>query len=384
MAGVQTLARLIEGVLSPLIGPVIDRHGPRLLMVIGGFIVALVFLALTQLNNLWQFYILRGGLLAVGFALAGGLATNTAISNWFIRRRGRALAIAGMGTQLGNFIMAPLLIWVIATHGWRSSWIIFAILSIAMLVIPSALIMRRRPEDMGLRPDGDSPKMNSVAWDADQGSASSIAEPALSTPEPVWTRRELLKTPSFWLLVSGLSLAGLAFQGINISVAPYVEDLGFGGGVVATALVLRAAVMFSAAPVWGLLSEKADHPAIRSMPYIIQGGSCVLFLLAARTGFLWLAIIVNGLGLAGAHLIQEVLWANYFGRLTLGKVRSTALPIVTGFSAAGPIFMNALFDVTGSYDLAFNICIVVFIVSGIVMWIAWPPVASRYARPEEL
>ncbi|MCL0044117.1 MFS transporter [Dehalococcoidia bacterium] len=384
MAGVQTLARLIEGVLSPLIGPVIDRHGPRLLMVIGGFIVALVFLALTQLNNLWQFYILRGGLLAVGFALAGGLATNTAISNWFIRRRGRALAIAGMGTQLGNFIMAPLLIWVIATHGWRNSWIIFSILSIAMLVIPSALIMRRRPEDIGLHPDGDTPMMNSGAWDADQGSAPSITEPPLSAAEPVWTRRELLKTPSFWLLVSGLSLAGLAFQGINISVAPYVEDLGFGGGVVATALVLRAAVMFSAAPVWGLLSEKADHPVIRSMPYIIQGGSCILFLLAAKTGFLWLAIIVNGLGLAGAHLIQEVLWANYFGRLTLGKVRSTALPIVTGFSAAGPIFMNALFDVTGSYALAFNICIVIFIVSGIVMWIAWPPVAKRYARPEEL
>lgn len=384
MAGVQTLARLIEGVASPLIGPIIDRHGPRVLMVIGGFIVTLVFLALTQLNNLLQFYLLRGGLLAVGFALAGGLATNTAVSNWFIRRRGRALAIAGMGTQLGNFIMAPLLIWIIATHGWRSSWIVFAILSIAMVVIPSALIMRRRPEDMGLHPDGDTPTMNSGARDAEQGNTPGIAEPVLSALEPVWTRRELLKNPSFWLLVLGLSMAGLAFQGINISVAPYVEDLGFGGGFVATALVLRAAVMFSAGPAWGLLSERANHPAIRSMPYIIQGASCVLFLLAKDAGFLWLAIIVNGLGLAGAHLIQEVLWANYFGRLTLGRVRSTALPIVTAFSAAGPVFMNALFDVTGSYVLAFNICIVIFMVSGISMWIAWPPVANRYARVDEL
>ena len=353
-------------------------------MVIGGIIVSLVFLALTQVNTLWQFYLFRGALLAIGFAAMGYLVTNTAVSNWFIRRRGRAVAIATMGTHVGNIVMAPLVVWIIIVHGWRSSWLAFALLTFVTVVIPAGLIMRRRPEDMGLRPDGDDPQ-------AGRGpdKASVDVEPLGTSlpsakPEPVWTRREVLRTGPFWILVASFSFASLAFQGINIIVAPYAEDLGYGSATVAAILIVRSVAMFVSSPPWGLITERVDLPIVRSVPFFIQGVSCIFFLLASQASFLWLAVIVYAVGFAGTALVQEVVWAHYFGRLTLGTVRSTAYPIFTAFSAGGPIFINAIFDITGTYRLAFIIFIGLFAVSSVLMWVCWPPRAVRYARPEEL
>ena len=384
IAGVQTVGRLIEGAMMPFIGPIIDRHGTRVLMVIGGIIVSLVFLALTQVNTLWQFYLLRGALLAIGFTLMGYLVTNTALSNWFVRRRGRAIAIASMGTHVGNIIMAPLVVWIIVVHGWQSSWLVFALLNFLVVVIPAGLIMRRRPEDMGLRPDGADPQAirRPDEASAEVGPVGTVSPRA--EPEPVWNRRELVKTVPFWLLVASFALANLATQGINISLAPYVEDLAFGSTTVAMVLVVRSVAMLVASPPWGFLTERADSPIIRSVPFVIQGVSCIFFLLASQASFLWLAVTVYGVGFAGTVLVQEVVWANYFGRLTLGTVRSTAYPIFIVFSAGGPVFINAIFDITGSYRLAFIISTGLYAVSAILMWICWPPRPQRFARPEEL
>lgn len=384
ISGAVTFGRLIEGAVSPIIGPFIDRHGPRVLMVIGGIIVTLVFVALTQVNALWQFYLWRGAMLAIGFSLMGYMVTNTAISNWFIRRRGRAVAIASMGTHVGNLVMAPLILWLIIAYGWRSSWLAFAILTFVSVVIPAGLIMRRRPEDLGLHPDGINP-----AADHRPTELSGEVEPVstvspTSEPEPIWTRREVLRSGPFWILVASFSFGSLAIQGINISLAPYVQDLGFGSTIVATVLVVRSASMFVSSPAWGLLGERVELPIVRSMPFVIQGVSCVFFLLASQSGFLWLAVIINAVGFAGMALVQEVVWANYFGRLTLGMVRSTAYPIFTTCSAGGPIFMNAIFDITGSYRLAFILFINLFALSSLLMWACWAPRAAHHVRPEEL
>ncbi|MBM3946030.1 MAG: MFS transporter [SAR202 cluster bacterium] len=122
-----------------------------------------------------------------------------------------------------------------------------------------------------------------------------------------------MRTPTFWLLVASFSLANLAFQGINISLAPYAQDLGHGDAVAAGVLSLRALLVFLAAPVWGLMSERASSRMVRLAPMAAQAGSCVCFLLAARVEFLWLGVVVYPLGFAGTGLMQEVLWANDFG-----------------------------------------------------------------------
>jgi MFS family permease len=346
-----------------------------MLMVFGGVLTGLAFLLVTQVDTLWQFYFLRGVLMACGFSFMGALVTNTSISIWFKRHRGRALGIANMGTSLGTLSMVPVTVWIITTWGWRSSFLMAAILTWIVVIIPAAILMRRRPEDMGLLPDGDPPA------EAQPGEPLRSASAIQETPagEPVWTRIDVIKTLPFWLLVVSYATANMAFQGINISVAPYTQDLGFGAAMVASVLSVRALVMLGVTPVWGFLSEYSHIPIIRVAPFLIQAVSCIFFIVAANLGFLWTAVIVYGTGFAGATLMQEVIWANYFGRLSLGTVRSTAIPLLVGFSAAGPVFMNVIFDTLGSYKPAFLIFLGFFLFSSALMWVCRPPRPRRWS-----
>jgi MFS family permease len=375
ISGAQSLTRLVEGMVAPLIGPLVDRRGPRLLMVLGGTIVCVAFLLSTLAQELWHLYVLRGGLAAIGFALVGGLVTSVTLSQWFVRKRGRVIAIVGTGNNLSTFVLAPLVVWAIVTHGWRSAFVVFAVLTLLVVVIPSGILMRRRPEDMGLRPDGDPPDEAPPT----QG-LSRVATVRPRPREPLWSRRELVRSWTFWSLVASFAMSQLAFQGINIAVAAYALDLGHGAAAAAGVLGVRAVTQLVVAPVWGIVSEHAERPYIRVLPFLAQGLSCVFFLLAANVGFLWLAVVVYALGFGGASVIQEVVWANYFGRLTLGLVRSTALPFVVAFSAAGPLAMNAFYDNLGSYQPAFAVLIPLYLGTSVLMWASRPPVATRFAE----
>ena len=383
VALVQTIARFVEAGVTFFIGPLIDKYGPRALMPIGAVIVGLAMMATTQIETIWQFWLLRGVVVAVGFTFMGHMVTNVAVNKWFVRKRGRAIAFAGMGSNIGNVIMTPATVWILAVYDWRTSFVVFAIVTWLVVLIPSAILMRRQPEDLGLYPDGIDPVEEASETKPGDGQKPATSD-ASSSLEPVWTRRWVMATAPFWLLIASISVANLAFQGINISLAPFMQDLNYGDALIATVVTFRAVIMAMALPVWGFVGERAHLPWVRIAPFIFQGFGSFLFLLADNPVFLWLAVIVYGGGFGGVMVVQEVLWANYFGRFSLGLVRSTGFPIVFAFSAAGPIFMNGIFDVVGSYKPAYLMFIGFYTVAALLLWIVRPPKVKRYATPEEL
>lgn len=382
LAAVQTIARVTEALIAPVVGPLIDRYGARMLMPIGAIIVGLAMLGVTQINAIWQFYLLRGIVSAIGFTLMGALVTNVAISNWFIQKRGRALAIARIGSNLSNIIFVPVTVFVIATSGWQTMFVVFAVVTWLAVLLPSVILMRRRPEDMGLYPDGIVPGPTEARSHQD-GQEHPISE-VTSASEPIWSRREVLKTGSFWLLAASFGINSMAFQGINISLAPYIQDLDYSEAMLATVMTFRAIMAAVALLFMGFLAERAHRVIVRVVPFVIQGVAVFLFLLAEQPVFLWLAVALYGLGLSGVVVIQEVLWANFFGRLSLGVVRSLAFLVSFGFGASGPIAMNAVFDFLGSYKPAFITIIGLFAVSAFIMGVAQPPMAHRYATATEM
>jgi OFA family oxalate/formate antiporter-like MFS transporter len=377
LAAVQTIARVTEALIAPVVGPLIDRYGARVLMPIGAIITGLAMLGITQINTLWQFYLLRGVVSAIGFTLMGGLVSGVAINNWFIRKRGRAVAISRIGSNLSNIIFVPVTVFVIAASGWKTMFVIFAVVTWLAVLIPSVIWMRRRPEDMGLHPDGIEP--GTTKADENREEREFPVNGLTSTPEPIWSRREVLKTRSFWLLALSFGINSMAFQGINISLAPYIQDLGYSEGMLATVMTFRAIMAAAALLLVGFLAERADRVIIRVAPFVIQGIAVFFFLLAEEPVFLWLAVALYGFGLSGVVVIQEVLFANFFGRLSLGVIRSLAFLVSFGFGASGPIAMNAVFDILGSYQPALIAIIGFFALSAFVMAIARPPKTNRYA-----
>ncbi len=367
---VQTIARVTEAITAPLIGPFIDKYGPRIFMPVGGFIVGLGMLGATQVNAIWQFYLLRGIIVSIGFTLMGSLVTTVAISNWFVKKRGRAIAISRTGVNLSGIVLVPVTVSVLAASNWQTMYVIFAVLTWVVVLVPSTIFMRRRPEDMGLYPDGIYPADNEVK--TNNAEANKINQ-VVESEEHIWTRKEVLKTNSFWLLAFSFGISSIAFQGINISLAPYIQDLNYSDAILAAVLTYRGVITAVAVLFMGFVAEYAHLAPVRVIPSIIQGIGACLFLFAENQILLWLAVTVYGLGFSGVTVIQEVVWANYFGRLSLGMVRSLAFLVAFGFGAAGPVAMNLVFDIVGSYKPAFVVISILFVLTAFLMGIAQPP-----------
>lgn len=379
VAGVQSISQAAEAAIAPIVGPLIDRYGARVLMPVGAIIVGLAMILVTQINSIWQFYLLRGAIVAIGFTLMGGLVSSVTINNWFVRKRGRALAISHAAGNFGNVILSPVSVFVIAASGWRTMFVVFAVVTWLLVTIPSAILMRRRPEDMGLLPDGAEQPTTKTSSQSEH-SRIAITEPS----EPVWTRREAMATASFWLLAATFGVSNMAFQAINISLVPYVQDLGYVNTMVAAIITFRAIIMSVGGFVMGFVAEHSGKGLIRISPLIIQIFSALLFLTADKPALLWLAITLYGFGAAGVLVSQEVIWANYFGRFSLGSVRSIGFLMSMGFGAIGPVAMNALFDLTGSYRLAFIILSGIFLLASFLLFIVRPTKAKRYATATEM
>src|SRR5918993_4939939 len=192
--GVFSLIRsgeiLVGAVAAPLVGSLLDRHGGRWLIAAGGLVSGAGFLLLGQARDFWQFAIVRWLLVSPGDALMGSMVVNVSISQWFVRMRGRALALAGMGHGLAKVCMPVAAASLILYTGWRGAWVVFGLVTLALVVGPALIFMRRRPEDMGLLPDGAAIEKSHT--DASPNKIDKAKARLSAANDLAWSRREAL------------------------------------------------------------------------------------------------------------------------------------------------------------------------------------------------
>ncbi|MBI4301490.1 MAG: MFS transporter [Chloroflexi bacterium] len=362
---VQSIGTLVMGLLGPFLGSTLDRRGGKAIMIFGALVLGSGLMALSQVHSLWQFYLIRGLVVTVGMLCMGNLVVNVAVSNWFVKKRGRAIAFGAMGVSMGGIILIPLTQFLISTLGWRTTWVVYGFMAWAVIIVPTALFMARRPEDVGLNPDGER-KANATP------SRQALLAPR-TNPEASWTRREAVKTSALWLLMVSFGLAFMAVGAMLMHLFPYLTDIGFSGKAAATMLMFQSLMAFFSKPLWGLLVERV-HARYCSMAVFFMASVAIFLLLAlGKSGMVYLALALFGISFGGFVPLQEVVWANYFGRLTLGAVRSIAMPFSIVTSAGGPLFAGYIYDTTGSYKSAFITFAIIYLVSTLLISRARPP-----------
>lgn len=379
ISAARSFEQILEGLASPLIGPIADKYGARLLMVNGALVAGAGFILLGLVHNLWEFYVLRS-LLTVGVLGFGGLVTSVAIANWFVRKRGRAFAFAGMGGSLGLIIVIPFATWSIATFGWRETWVVFGIFVWALVVIPAFVFMRRRPEDMGLRPDGDPvderPPTPALSQPAERGGVRRSVE-GIPPGETHWTRGEAMRTRAFWVIVVVFGFTRLVGQGISLHLIPYLLDLGYPAGIAASVLVVRSAVGLFGNPMWGFAAERYDVRILSFVKFVLQVVAVVTIVLAPSLWVIYVGFALFGIVQGGGGILSEIMFANYYGRLALGSVRGIAAPFQLVFSAGGPVLLGLSFDTTGGYEVAFTIIIAASVICAALILLATKPERRR-------
>jgi MFS family permease len=373
--GVFSLIRsgeiLIGAAAAPMVGTLLDRYGGRWLIAAGGLISGLGFLLLGQARDFWQFMFVRWLLVSPGDTLMGSMVVNVSISQWFVRMRGRALALAGMGHGLAKVCMPVAAASLILYAGWRGAWIVFGLVTLVLVVGPSLLFMRRRPEDMGLLPDGRSDAQQETIRPANK--AESIKSGPSARSDFLWTRREALGTSAFWLIVITFGVSHVGVTGLNLHVFSFVSDQGHPAMVAALVMSIIAIMQFSTPMVWGLLAERVNVARLIMAKFVIQAVGILLALSDPGLVSLYAGFFLYGIGMGGTAILAEIIWANYFGRVSLGKIRGMGSLFTSAFSAGGPPFFGLLFDYTQSYNLSFSIFIGMLFASAFLSLLLRPP-----------
>ena len=361
---------IIGGAVAPLIGPLVDRYSGRWLIVIGALAAGAGFLLLSQVEEFWQFLLLRLGLVTIGGALMCSMVVTVTISRWFVRKRGRAIAIASLGQGVAKvgipLLAASLFVWL----GWRQTWAIFGILTLALVVGP-ALIFMRSPEEMDLEPDG-------APMSYRNGVPGAEAKPLTSerpgiVADRMWSRAEVLRTQPFWLITITFGVVNVGIVGLNLHVFSYISDIGYPAMVAATVMSIIAFSQLSSTFFWGLLAERGDIRKTTMLMFLIQSSGLSLAITTADIFPIYAGFFLYGIGLGGGQVLQEVIWANYFGRLSLGRVRGLGMLVTNFFAAGGAPFFGFLFDLTRSYLLSFALFTLALIVSAFLILLVRPP-----------
>jgi MFS family permease len=364
---------LIGAAMAPLVGPLVDRYGGRWLMAGGGLVAGAGFVLLSQVSTFWEFLILRWVLVTIGGVFMCHMVVSVTISRWFVRKRGRAIAIASLGQGLSKvfipIVTASLFVWL----GWRWTWSIFGMVTLSLVVIPALIFMQRSPEDIGLRPDGRD--------DSDSGdlAAGSKVQARMATDSAVWTRKDVLRTNTFWMICFIYGMANVGIAGLNLHVFAYVIDIGFEPITAATVMSIIAMAQLSSTLVWGIIGERIEIRKSSLIMFSIQAVGLGLAISTSRLAPVYVGFCLYGIGLGGSWVLQELIWATYYGRISLGMVRGLGILVTHAVGAAGAPFFGFVHDVTGSYVSSFIMFVIALFVAaflGLVVQTPTKPASS--------
>ena len=365
----QAMRQVASAVTSPVVGALIDRFGSRVLLAVSAAVTGGALIGLGFIAHGWQLVALFTLMGVVGMSGPGALVTSVPVAKWFVRKRGQAMAFTSLGIPVGAVVFIPLTQVFIDRYGWRAAWIILAALG-AGIIIPIALIfVRRQPEDMGLFPDGaPAPALtHGVAGGDDPGAALP------GTAERAWTRREALRTASFWQLTFAFSVVMLALSSVAVHRIPHFMDRGLDPRLVSYATALDAVAAGVSVFVMGLLADRIPARFLGAGGFVLMTAAIFLTTTARTVPVMFLAMITFGAGIGGLILIQNYVWADYFGRHNLGSIRGVVMPITLVFGGAGAPLAGYVRDATGSYTGIWTAGMGLFLVGTVVLVLTPPP-----------
>ena len=365
--GALTVRALVAGVLAPLVGPLFDtRNGPRLLSIASAVLIGISLVGIRWVHEPWQFYLFFSVIGAMANVSGGTVLVEALVPKWFIRRRGRAVALASIGGVVGPIF--PLGIQqAISVFGWRDAWMILGIFS-TVILLPLALLIRTKPEDIGLLPDGEVTKEQIPPSDLVTGDS-----PPMYSEETSLTRAEVLRTRSFWLLALAFSVTSLGVQGFIPNWLPYFQDIGFTAATGATALTVFGLFVLPARLIWGVMAEQYSVRHLLMLQHFLTAAGVVLLLFIGNLELLLLFAIFMGLAYGGYVPLQRLIYPIYYGRAHLGSIRGAMRPFITLASAVGPLVIAGIYDAKGSYFMAFIVVMCTWLMAGLLFMLARPP-----------
>lgn len=377
-AGAFSFGFLVSAVVTPFVGRLMDLRGPRIVVELGVLAMGAGLILASLVSKPWQLYLTLGALAGGGVNCLAYTGQSIYLTNWFVRRRGLALSIAFSGVGIGSVTILPWQGWLIETAGWRSACIELGILLLVLLG-PLNLLLKHRPEDLGLRPDG------LISGQASSHHAANIVNHAWAAVD--WTLGRALRTRRFWWLAAGYFGGLFSWYAVQVHQTKYLIEVGFEPSQAAWALGLVSLVAIPGQIALGHLSDRVGREwvwMIGNLGFVI----CYLCLIGLRSAptpmLLYAMIVAQGTFGYGLTSVMGPIPAEIFEGRHYGSIFGTVMVAAILGGTAGPWITGLLYDLTGTYSIAFSIAVGCSLLSILAIWLAAPgkvrAVAGRAGR----
>jgi len=371
-AGVQSMAFITYTICAPLVGGLIDRLGPRRIIGPGILLLVLGLILCCSVRTLLQFYLFYGVIVSAGVTCISIVPYSAILAHWFAKKRGLASGIAVSGMGVGTFFLVPLSQYFIELWGWRITFVGLGGLVLIILFPLVVIFLRHRPQELGLMPDG-------LRGDEDLNySFSGSMEP--ERPEMDWTFKKALEAKSFWALLGLILFAMIGVFIVLVHHVKFLVDTGIDKMTVAMVFGLIGIISSGFRVLWGWLSDRIGRELAYTMGMLcICIGVCSLLLIepvGARV-LVYPFFVFFGIGWGVTAPMFIVAAADLFKGRIFGLIYGIMEGGVGIGAAFGAWVAGYIFDRAHSYQWAFTLALAVFVLSGLLMWVAAPGKANQ-------
>jgi sugar phosphate permease len=363
ISGAVSLGSLLGALSAPFIGPLFDRHGSRALLVASAIVVSACCVALAGTQSLAWFYA-AFGLSRMMFSTPFDVGTTSAVANWFFRRRAAAMSLLAMSTGVGLAVIPFVTQLVVVAHGWRAGWLVLAAMVLLVGALPQWLLLVRRPEDLGLAPDG-----------AATGISGEVPEKV--SEEISHTRGEAIRTPVLWLLMAFTLLVFPVQAGISLHQAPHLMERGLSPTLAAATVSVFSVAAALASLLFGAAGRGASVRGLLACGALLMATGALAMRAVDGPALAFASAIAFGAGIGGIFTMLPVAWANYFGRAHFGAIRGVTLPAQVGGQALGPLIAGALHDYRGDYGTGLAVFAAMSVCAAAVALLVRAPRAAK-------
>ncbi len=345
LSGAFSMQRVESGLLGPAQGWLLVRFGSRNVMRVGITLFGLGFIGFSQINSLWTFYLVFL-VMAVGASLGGFMSLTTTLVNWFVKRRTTAMGIAQTGMSIGGLVV-PIVAWSLVSNGWRTTAFVSGFI-VLLVGLPLTQLMRSRPEDYGLLPDGEDTRNATIREDGVLRSSSS--------DEVEFTSRQAMRTRSFWFISLGHGTAVLVVSAVMVHlVLDLNEELGYSIQAASLVIALMTIMQMLGLLFGGYVGDRFEKRWLAAGAMVAQSLALLSLAYAQGVGMVVFFAVVNGIAWGMRGPLMQAMRADYFGRKSFAQIMGFSSMIVMIGMTSGPLIAGILADKTGSYTLGFTI-----------------------------
>ena len=361
-SGASSFHTILRGLFYVIVGRLNDKFGPKILVVICGFLLGLGYILMSQVDAIWQLYLFYGVMVSIGMS-ASFVPVATTITSWFAKKRGMATSIFLSGASLGCMIMAPLSNWFIGIYGWRTSYIIIGIIGLVM-IISGAQFLKSGPR-----------RVNELSYSAHRAKGSILNDEARGM-----SLQQAIQAKQFWVLCVIIFLGSFCQFTVLVHLVPYAIDQGISGNSGAALLGIATGMGLVGRIAIGITADRIGNKQVLAICLGLLLIDFVWLLMGKKFWMFCLFAVFYGLVGSVSVVLPSPMVAELFGLNSHGTILGAVMFGGTIGGAAGPLLAGHLFDITGSYQVHFLTC-ALFSFTGIILTLLLIPTKTEIGHP---